>query len=103
MASALRCERLVKKYGDRADLSRAGDVRRLLGLTLGIEYNTQRVWECTADGTVRWQITGLHGPMAAWVLPGIGANCVALVVPRERGPAAHLLATPPSAAVAGAV
>jgi hypothetical protein len=58
------------KHGERADLTRVQDLRRLLGLTLGIEYNTKRIWECTPDGAIRWEITNLHGPMEAWVLPG---------------------------------
>jgi HEAT repeat protein len=63
-------EQWWKKHGERADLARVGDVRRLLGLTLGIEYNTARIWECGPDGNIRWEITNLHGPMEAWVLPG---------------------------------
>ncbi len=63
-------EQWVKKHGEKADLARVADLRRLLGLTTVIEYNTARVWECGPDGTVRWEITGLHGPMEAWVLPG---------------------------------
>jgi YD repeat-containing protein len=42
----------------------------LLGLTLAIEYNTGRVWECGRDGRPRWELTGLQGPMEAQVLPG---------------------------------
>jgi hypothetical protein len=56
--------------GAQADLARAADRRQLLGLTLGIEYNTGRVWECGRDGRVRWELTGLQGPMEAQVLPG---------------------------------
>lgn len=58
-----------KKHGAKADLARARDVQRLLGLTLGIEYNTNKVWECNADGSLRWEITNVNGPMEAWVLP----------------------------------
>ncbi len=63
-------EQWVKLHGAKADLARVVDVRRLLGLTLGIEYNTARVWECGPDGSTRWEITNLKGPMEAWVLPG---------------------------------
>jgi hypothetical protein len=63
-------EQWVKKHGDRADLARVVDLRRLLGLTLVIEYNTARIWECGPDGNIRWEIANLHGPMEAWVLPG---------------------------------
>jgi hypothetical protein len=59
-----------RKYGAKADLARGVNVERLLGLTLGIEYNTGRIFECGPDGKVRWEITGLKGPMEAWVLPG---------------------------------
>jgi outer membrane protein assembly factor BamB len=52
------------------DLARAEDRTRLLGLTLGIEYNTGRVWECGPDGKVRWEFGGLQGPMEAQVLRG---------------------------------
>src|SRR5687767_8614872 len=34
----------------------------------------------------------------AWVIPSIGANCVALRAPLPNGGAAHVLSTPPSAA-----
>jgi hypothetical protein len=41
----------------------------LLNLWLGIEYNTNSVWECTRDGKRLWTITA-QGPMDAQVLPG---------------------------------
>ncbi len=63
-------EQWVKQYGDKADLARVADLRRMLGLTLAIEYNTTRIWECGPDGNIRWEIRDLHGPMEAWVLPG---------------------------------
>jgi hypothetical protein len=59
-----------KADGERADLARLAQTERLLGLTLGIEYNTGRVWECGVDGKLRWELTGLAGPMEAQVLPG---------------------------------
>src|SRR5205085_2028631 len=66
----LAWEAWVKKEGGTADLGRVIDVRRLLGLTLVIEYSTARIWECGPDGNIRWEITNLKGPMEAWVLPG---------------------------------
>jgi HEAT repeat protein len=59
-----------KAEGARADLARLTQAERLLGLTLGVEYNTGRVWECGPDGKLRWELTGLAGPMEAQVLPG---------------------------------
>jgi hypothetical protein len=58
------------KHGAGVDLARLGNGRGLIGLTLGVEYNTNRVWECGPDGRLRWEITGNNGPMEAWVLPG---------------------------------
>jgi hypothetical protein len=52
------------------DLARGANLEQLAGLTLGIEYNTGRVWERAPDGTVRWEITHLRGPMEAQVLRG---------------------------------
>ena len=59
-----------KENGAEADLGLVEAGERLIGLTLGIEYNTGRVWECGPDGTPRWEIKGLQGPMEAQVLPG---------------------------------
>ena len=58
------------KHGARVDLARLGNGKGLAGLTLGIEYSTNRVWECGPDGHIRWEITANNGPMEAWVLPG---------------------------------
>lgn len=58
-----------KANESRIDLARIHTGPRQMGLTLGIEYNTGRVWEMTLDGKVRWEITGLAGPMEAQVLP----------------------------------
>jgi PQQ-like domain len=54
----------------KVDLKQYLEGERTLGLTLGIEYNTGRVWECGRDKTLRWEIKGLQGPMEAQVLPG---------------------------------
>jgi hypothetical protein len=56
--------------GAGVDLARAAEDRQLLGLTLGIEFNTGRVWECGRDRKPRWEVTNLAGPMEAQVLPG---------------------------------
>lgn len=58
------------KNGGRVDLARLGSGRGLVGLTLGVEYSTNRVWECARDGSFRWEITTVQGPMEAWALPG---------------------------------
>src|SRR5262249_5743972 len=59
-----------RSSADKVDLDRLGDATRPMGLTLGIEYNTGRVWECDRAGKLRWQIRDLRGPMEAQVLPG---------------------------------
>ncbi len=56
--------------GATLDLAHRTPRERLLGLTLCVEYNTGRVWECGRDGRPRWELTGLEGPMDAEVLPG---------------------------------
>ncbi len=59
-----------QRHGDSVDWARVADDRPLLDLTLGIEFNTGRVWECGRGGKRRWELTGLAGPMEAQVLPG---------------------------------
>jgi hypothetical protein len=59
-----------KENEAKVDLKKYLEGDRMLGLTLGIEYNTGRVWECGRDKVVRWEIKGLQGPMEAQVLPG---------------------------------
>jgi hypothetical protein len=59
-----------KANAEAVDLAVLDDHERLAGLTLGIEYNSGRVFECGADKKVRWEIKGLQGPMEAQVLPG---------------------------------
>jgi hypothetical protein len=63
-------EQWWKRSGEKVDLSQVEEVRRLLGLTLVIEYNSNRIWECGPEGLARFEITGVTGPMDAWVLPG---------------------------------
>jgi hypothetical protein len=61
------------RHGASSDLTRLQGGQHLLGLTIGIEYNTSRVWECGPDGTTRWEMgaaQGISGPMDAWALPG---------------------------------
>jgi hypothetical protein len=58
-----------KENETTVELKRYAEGERVLGLTLGIEYNTGRVWECGRDKGVRWEIKGLQGPMEAQVLP----------------------------------
>jgi HEAT repeat protein len=57
-----------KKQGDKVDLAKLHAAQPQLGLTLIIEYNTNRVWECDRDGKARWQLAGVTGPMEAWIL-----------------------------------
>jgi HEAT repeat protein len=54
---------------DKIDPARFEDFDRPLGYTLAVEFNTRRVWECAADGTLRWELRDLAGPMDAQVLP----------------------------------
>jgi len=51
------------------DLTRIAREPPVLGLFLGIEYNTNSVWECGRDGKRRWTVSA-EGPMDAQVLPG---------------------------------
>jgi len=59
-----------QRLGKDISLSHYEENQRLLGLTLGIEYNTNRVFEVGRDGSLRWEIANLGGPMDAQVLPG---------------------------------
>jgi hypothetical protein len=58
------------RHASQVDLARAAERHQGMGLTLCVEYNTGRVWECGRDGRLRWELTGLQGPMEAQVLPG---------------------------------
>ncbi len=58
-----------KDKGDKVDVGRYVEEERPLGYTLGVEYNTGRVWECDIDGSIRWEVRDLEGPMDAQVLP----------------------------------
>lgn len=59
----------LEKNGNSVDLGRLAREKPQLGLYVGIEYNTNSVWECGRDGKRRWTIT-VPGPMDAQVLPG---------------------------------
>lgn len=69
-ASRAAWEKWWSKAADKVDLSQVEDVRRLLGMTLIVEYNTKRIWECGPEGVARWQFSDIEAPMDAWVLPG---------------------------------
>ncbi len=58
-----------KDKGEGVDVGRYEEPPRPLGYTLAVEYNTGRVWECDLDGSLRWEIRDLAGPMDAQVLP----------------------------------
>jgi hypothetical protein len=60
-----------QKHGDRVDLARLEQDRRLLGYTLIVELNrglAGRVLEVDAKGNVRWQIENLQYPIDAQVV-----------------------------------
>jgi hypothetical protein len=58
-----------KKSGDSVDLALAISESASLRRTLGIEYNTNRVWECGPTGKVLWEVKA-EGPMDAQVVQG---------------------------------
>jgi hypothetical protein len=63
-----------EKHGEKADLARLDREALLLGHTLVVQRDLKgtagRVAELGRDGTVRWEIEGLRGPLDAQVLPG---------------------------------
>lgn len=58
-----------KKSEKEVDLANLPKDAPVLGLYIGIEYNTNLVWESGRDGKRRWTVTA-QGPMDAQVLPG---------------------------------
>jgi HEAT repeat protein len=56
-------------HHDKIDLAHVDKQEVLLGLTVGISWNANKVWECGPDGKARWQLS-VNGPMDAQVLPG---------------------------------
>jgi hypothetical protein len=67
-------EEWAKRDGDKVDLSKVNFGETLLGLNLICEIEpadaNSRVWECRADGVVRWEMKGVLAPCDAQVLPG---------------------------------
>lgn len=55
------------KHEEKVDLQSLGQVPRELGLTIGVEYNTNRIWECNRQGRELWNFH-VKGPMDAWTL-----------------------------------
>jgi HEAT repeat protein len=58
-----------RKHGTKVDLAGLQKAERMLGLTLIIEANTNRVSETGPDGKVRWELS-VNSPMDAQVLAG---------------------------------
>ncbi|HWG46411.1 MAG TPA: hypothetical protein VN688_26860 [Gemmataceae bacterium] len=59
-----------RAYGDRVEMAVLKDRERMLGYTLLVLLNDNRVVEWDRDGKSRWQINGLASPLDAEVLPG---------------------------------
>jgi HEAT repeat protein len=57
-----------EKHKNEIDFAKLSGEAPVLGLWVGIEYNTSSVWECGRDGKRRWTISA-RGPMDAQVLP----------------------------------
>jgi hypothetical protein len=53
----------------RIDLASIPERPPFLNLTLLPEMNANKIWECTADGKQRWQISDLQTPIDAHALP----------------------------------
>ncbi len=58
-----------RDHAPAIDLAKLPEGPSSLGFTLAIEYNTNRIWECTPDRKKRWTISA-NGPMDAQILPG---------------------------------
>jgi HEAT repeat protein len=58
-----------KDNGDKVELARQTESKRLLGYTLLVLANNGRVMEIGLDGKERWHIDGLNNPWDAHVLP----------------------------------
>jgi HEAT repeat protein len=59
-----------KVHGATADLARASTAPKMLGYTLLVNTDFNRVTEIGLDGKVRWQLDGLQYPRDAVALPG---------------------------------
>ena len=68
-AFVLAWEKWWRDEGKGIDLAKVAIAPPALGLVLGIEYNTNDVWEAGPDRKRRWTVKG-EGPMDARVLPG---------------------------------
>lgn len=58
-----------KKHEESVDLALATQGPVSLRRTMGIEYNTNRVWECGPTGKLLWEIKA-EGPMDAQIIAG---------------------------------
>jgi HEAT repeat protein len=58
-----------KENGDKVEIVRQTESKRLLGYTLLVLANNGRVMEIGLDGKERWHIDGLNNPWDAHVLP----------------------------------
>lgn len=58
-----------EEHGAKIDLAKLQETPVLLGFTVGISWNANKVWEVGPDGKVRWELS-VPGPMDAQVLPG---------------------------------
>jgi hypothetical protein len=56
------------EHADAIDWRSLEDHSHQLGLTVIVEMDRNRVWECGPDGKTRWKIENLQGPMDAQVL-----------------------------------
>jgi hypothetical protein len=52
------------------DLTRYEESDQQMGMILGVEYNTNRVFEVSRAGILCWEVRNLGGPMEAEALPG---------------------------------
>jgi hypothetical protein len=59
-----------KQNGATADLARASTAPKMLGYTLLVNTDFNRITEIGLDGKVRWQMDGLQYPRDAVALPG---------------------------------
>jgi hypothetical protein len=64
----------AKQHGDKVDLKKVNFGDLLLGFNVLCEIDAgdanSRVWECQADGTVRWELKNVNTPCDVQLLPG---------------------------------
>ncbi|HZT80549.1 MAG TPA: HEAT repeat domain-containing protein, partial [Gemmataceae bacterium] len=58
-----------KANAAKIDLAKLEESPRLLGLTIAVAWNVNKVWEVGPDGKTRWEMTA-QGPMDAHAVPG---------------------------------